>query len=96
MVAADLAPRGLLTPRDLLAAPASRTVAVIGAPGQDMTGLAARAGGSILRMGGRSHVIVVTAGPSDLVAPLYASGARLVADAGFASGCDPVSQSQRL
>ncbi|MCC0806357.1 hypothetical protein FPV16_09040 [Methylobacterium sp. W2] len=58
-----------------------------------MAALVARAGGSILRMGGWTNSIVVTAGPPDLVARLYASGAWLVIDAGDARGCDSASRS---
>ena len=77
----------LLVPLGLLAAPTSGTVAAIGPPGRDMTAVVARAGGSILRTGGWANIVVATAGPSDLVARLYASGAWLVVDARFARGC---------
>lgn len=81
-----------LVPLGLLAMPTSRTVAVLGSPGQNMAALVAGAGGSILSMGGWSNIIVATDGPPDLVARLYASGAWLVIDASEARGCAPVSR----
>ncbi|WP_019906787.1 hypothetical protein [Methylobacterium sp. 77] len=85
-----------LVPLGLLALPASRTVAVLGPPGHDMVALVARAGGSILRMGGWTNIIVATDGPPDLVARLYASGAWLVVAAGEARGCAPTSRAPAI
>lgn len=88
----------LLMPLGLAAAPVSETVAVIAAPGRDAAGIVARAGGTILRLGGWSNVLVVRAGPEDFVARLYASGAWLVLDARFAGGCEsaPAPYTQAL
>ncbi len=55
-----------------------------------MIAVVARAGGSILRAGGWADILVATAGPSDLVARLNASGAGPVVDARFARGCAPL------
>ena len=80
----------LLLPFGLVGAPASQTLAVIGLPGQNAGEIVARAGGSILRLGGWNNILVVQAESSDFVARLYAAGAWLVVDARFAGGCDPV------
>ena len=82
----------LVLPAGLVALPTSETVAVIGPPGQDVAAIVARTGGTILRLGGGTNVLVVRAGSADLVSRLYASGAWLVIDARFATGCTPVSQ----
>lgn len=79
----------LVLPVGLMAAPTSETLAVVGPPGRDAAAIVAGAGGTILRMGGWSNVLVVQAGSPGLVARLYASGAWLVIDARFAAGCDP-------
>ncbi len=82
----------LVLPAGLVALPTSETVAVIGPPGQDVAAIVARAGGTILRLGGGTNVLVVRAGSADLVSRLYAAGAWLVIDARFATGCAPASQ----
>lgn len=73
----------LVLPAGLVALPACGSVAVIGSPGQDVAAIVARAGGTILRPGGGTHVLVVRAGSADLVARL---------DARFATGCTPTAQ----
>ncbi|KQP42304.1 hypothetical protein ASF49_00105 [Methylobacterium sp. Leaf104] len=82
----------LVLPVGVMAVPMSETVAVIAPPGRDAAAIVARAGGTILRLGGWSNVLVVRAGSSDLVARLYASGAWLVVDARFATACTPASR----
>jgi hypothetical protein len=82
----------LVLPIAATALPASQTLAVIVSPGQDAAGIVARSGGTILRQGGWSNVLLVRAESSDLVARLYASGAWLVIDARSATACAPSSQ----
>ena len=82
----------LVLPVSVMAVPTSDTVAVIGPPGRDTAAIVARAGGTILRLGGWDNVLVVRAGSTDFVARLYASGAWLVIDAQFATACTPSSR----
>ena len=82
----------VVLPIGVMAVPTSETVAVIGPPGQDTAAIVARAGGTILRLGGWNNVLVVRAGSTDFVSRLYASGAWLVLDARFATACTPFSR----
>jgi hypothetical protein len=78
------------TPALCLALPRSSEVAVVGAPvsdGSEMARLVARAGGSIVRTGGRSNVLVARSGEPGFVLRLYREGAWLVLDPIVTGAC---------
>lgn len=80
----------LLAPLATLALPRSDTVAVIGAPGSGLDGMAAlvaRARGSIVRTGGLANVIVAVSADPGFAGRLYGAGAWLVLDPVALGGC---------
>jgi hypothetical protein len=72
-----------------VALPRSSVVAVVGPGGleSDMVRLIARAGGSVVRPGGRPNVIIAASTESGFVTRLYRAGAWLVLDPIVTDGC---------
>lgn len=87
------------TPLFALVLPRSETVAVVGPPWGDASGMiaiAARADGAILRPGGHSNILIVNSPHPDFVRRLYGAGAWLVLDPLAAGGCLSVSPQAKI
>lgn len=88
----------VLAPAATLLLPGSDAVAVIGPSGRGSgptIALVARAGGTVLREGGRDNIVVAVSSERGFVARLYREGAWLVLDPLIAGGCASFNVSAR-